>query len=385
MSRKVFVSSTIDALKAERSLARKIIQSLGLVPVMAEHDFPSQSASPQSACLGAVRAADVYVGILGPNYGYVADSSGLSATEEEFQEAAKSGLPILWFFKSGARDARQEEFARRLSTYERGFFRTEFETAEELGPLLVTALRSHVEQQHTTAKVGEALRKRLLELLGKQEVRERRATIAIMAAPIAPPTREELLALDSPAFSEFVEQRLLFGPSRLLDRQAGFASRKLSDSVEYSSADTRDRDVGVNVRVWPSCATLVRGKVVADATSIHNFFAEQVIEESKVASLIGATLCLARDICQYFSVRCDLLLDCAITEASHHYFGRFQRVQSMQMPVGSTELSDPLMASAAPYVVSEQQSPATISERITSLFRRQFDAADLLFPTQSSW
>ena len=92
---RVFISSVMRDFGHVRSAAREAISSLRQQPVMAE-DFGAQPVSSQTACLDGVRSSDIYVGIFGERYGYVA-KSGLSATEEEFDEARKQGLPILCF------------------------------------------------------------------------------------------------------------------------------------------------------------------------------------------------------------------------------------------------------------------------------------------------
>ena len=90
---RAFLSSVIKDFGTYRESARRGALLVGMEPVMAE-DFPALPVSPQSACLDGVRSSDVYVGVLASRYGDVGES-GLSPTEEEFEEATRLGLPRL--------------------------------------------------------------------------------------------------------------------------------------------------------------------------------------------------------------------------------------------------------------------------------------------------
>jgi len=88
---KIFISSLISGMEAERALAKKIIKRLGNDFVPAE-DFPAQPNSPQIACLQGLRQSGLVVLILNEYYG-AKQASGLSATHEEYREA-KETRPI---------------------------------------------------------------------------------------------------------------------------------------------------------------------------------------------------------------------------------------------------------------------------------------------------
>ena len=91
---RVFVSSVIDGYEDYRKAAKEAIRLLGDTPVMAEYDFGAKPMTPREACLEGVRGSDVYAGLFGSRYGYVTDR-GISATEEEFEEAQRRGLPAV--------------------------------------------------------------------------------------------------------------------------------------------------------------------------------------------------------------------------------------------------------------------------------------------------
>lgn len=118
--RRVFVSSLITDMPAERSAARTAIETVGATPVMFE-DLGPQDVSAEQAYLAGVRSSDVYVGMWGTRYG-VRMPDGYSATHAEFLEAERNGLRLCLFVHgeaSGDMDGAQRDLiqgARNLYT-----------------------------------------------------------------------------------------------------------------------------------------------------------------------------------------------------------------------------------------------------------------------------
>ena len=85
---RVFISSVITGYEHFRDAVAAAVVSLGHEVIRAE-DFGASPDTPQQACLGGVRDADVVVLLVGARYGAV-QPSGRSATDEEYREARES-------------------------------------------------------------------------------------------------------------------------------------------------------------------------------------------------------------------------------------------------------------------------------------------------------
>ena len=136
---RVFVSSVIENYAQYRDAAVLGIRSAGCEPIRAE-DFPAQAISPRTACLDGVRSADALVLILGERYGFVGPS-GLSPTEEEYEEARKTHKPVLAFLQADVlHDPRQRSLVDRVQSYVDGHWRKTFHGSPELTELVKNAV-----------------------------------------------------------------------------------------------------------------------------------------------------------------------------------------------------------------------------------------------------
>jgi hypothetical protein len=130
---KIFISSTMTDLQAERQAVEQAIANLRLEAVRAE-TLGSQPVPSRQACLEMARQCDIYLGIYGVRYGWVPPGDHVSVTEMEFQEARKQGKDILVYVKEvPEREEAQVEFLRRVEDFDEGYFRRPyFTTCEQL-------------------------------------------------------------------------------------------------------------------------------------------------------------------------------------------------------------------------------------------------------------
>src|SRR5215471_10008174 len=101
---RVFVSSTLRELAAERQAVRDAVASLRLVPVMFE--LGARPHPPGQVYRAYLAQSQVFVGLYWQSYGWIAPGEEVSGLEDEYLLGA--GLPRLIYVKSPApdRDAR---------------------------------------------------------------------------------------------------------------------------------------------------------------------------------------------------------------------------------------------------------------------------------------
>ena len=97
---RVFVSSTLQEMAAERRAVRDAVTRLRLVPVMFE--LGARPHPPREVYRAYLAQSQVFVGVYWQSYGWVAPREQVSGLEDEYQLSA--GLPRLIYIKSPAPD-----------------------------------------------------------------------------------------------------------------------------------------------------------------------------------------------------------------------------------------------------------------------------------------
>src|SRR3989338_567106 len=91
---KIFISSVQKEFSAERQAIKDFVNGDALCrryfDIFLFEDIPARDRNPDSVYLEEVKKCDVYVCLLGNEYG-IQDRQGISATEHEFHEATKLG------------------------------------------------------------------------------------------------------------------------------------------------------------------------------------------------------------------------------------------------------------------------------------------------------
>lgn len=279
---KVFISSLISGMEAERAAAKRAIELLRHEAVMAE-DFGARASSPQVACLDGIRQSDLVVLILGPRYG-AKQASGLSATHEEYREA-QGRKPILTFVQSGEAEADQAALIEEAGSWERGLYRNAFSTPDELRDLVTRDLHDYSLTQATAPMDPDAMVRRAQEILSDRD-RDRSSRVALHLAITTGPGTTILrpAELESRDLAEAMEQQALFGRTAVFDRRVGTESRLRSGSLILSQE--RSHDARAEIRLWDT----------GDLRLLLPFREEErgsgglpvVIEEAVAARLTGA-------------------------------------------------------------------------------------------------
>jgi predicted ATPase/predicted negative regulator of RcsB-dependent stress response len=95
---RVFVSSTLDELAAERVAVREAITQLRLTPVFFESG--ARPYAPRELYRAYLEQSDIFVGIYWQHYGWIVPTMDISGLEDEYQLSA--GKPRLIYIKSPA-------------------------------------------------------------------------------------------------------------------------------------------------------------------------------------------------------------------------------------------------------------------------------------------
>jgi predicted ATPase len=107
---RVFISSALQELAAERRAARDAVTSLRLVPVMFE--LGARPYPPRPVYRAYLAQSQVFVGIYWQSYGWVAPGEEISGLDDEYRLSA--GLPRLIYVKTPAPD-REPRLAELLA------------------------------------------------------------------------------------------------------------------------------------------------------------------------------------------------------------------------------------------------------------------------------
>src|SRR5262245_60370956 len=150
---RVFISSTLGELAAERAAARRAIARLHLVPVW--YESGARPHPPRSMYRAYLKQSQVFVGIYWQRYGWVAPGMEISGLEDEYRLAA--GKPMLLYLKRPApglepRLAAMLDGIRAAGTVS---YRT-FATPRELERLLVDDLAVLLSESFASATISVA-------------------------------------------------------------------------------------------------------------------------------------------------------------------------------------------------------------------------------------
>jgi hypothetical protein len=131
----VFISSTSDLADERQALANKLPPAYD--PYLFERDR-ARSQSPEERCREMIEQSDVFVCLLGVNYGSLYSfevNSPRSIVEWEFDTArSRAEIELMVFRKDPLLkiDQRQQEFLNRVSGFREGVWLKKFATPDEL-------------------------------------------------------------------------------------------------------------------------------------------------------------------------------------------------------------------------------------------------------------
>src|SRR5690349_3360970 len=109
---RVFVSSTLRELAEEREAVRSAIERLRLAPVMFE--LGARPHPPRDLYRSYLAQSDVFVGIYGDSYGWVAPDEHVSGLEDEYNLAPREMPKLIYVKDTDTRDDRLKELISRI-------------------------------------------------------------------------------------------------------------------------------------------------------------------------------------------------------------------------------------------------------------------------------
>jgi hypothetical protein len=150
---RVFVSSTLTELAAERRAVRDAVTRLRLVPVMFE--LGARAHPPRPVYRAYLAQSQVFVGVYWQSYGWVAPGEQTSGLEDEYQLSA--GIPRLIYVKSPAPD-REPRLAQLLARIqdEGGVSYRQFSQPAELQQLVENDLAVLLSERFEMTRPGQA-------------------------------------------------------------------------------------------------------------------------------------------------------------------------------------------------------------------------------------
>ena len=224
---KVFISSLISGFEEYRAAARDAVRALGHEPVMAEN-FPSQPNSPQVACLSGLRQSALVVLLLGERYG-APQSSGLSATHEEYRDA-RGKRPVIAFVQEGvSRDPEQQAFTTEVQGWEGGLFRGGFSTPAQLKDGITRAIHEWaLANAAGPVDEGEVLQRALAQLPETDRQMTYRPQQQRLLVSLAFGPQQNVLRpaeIEAPQLVNDVKKAALFGSHPIFDSARGTQHR----------------------------------------------------------------------------------------------------------------------------------------------------------------
>ena len=153
--KKIFISSVQDEFSKEREALWEYIISDALLGLFfdpfAFEQLPAIDRSAKEVYLKEVEQCDIYLGILGKNYGYE-DKQGISPTEREFDHATKLHKTRFVYLSSHQWDERHPKEQEFVSKAQNAVVRKQFNTLTELKSSVYASLIKFMLEQNIIQK-----------------------------------------------------------------------------------------------------------------------------------------------------------------------------------------------------------------------------------------
>ncbi|SFN59680.1 ATP-binding protein [Mycetocola miduiensis] len=150
---RVFVSSTLKELAPERHAARTAIERLHLAPVMFE--LGARPHPPRDLYRSYLAQSDIFVGLYGDRYGWVAPGEEVSGLADEYLLSPSSMPKLIYIRESDSRESRLTELLDRIRSDDAASFKY-FAEPPELEAFLEADLATLLAERFDVGAPGPA-------------------------------------------------------------------------------------------------------------------------------------------------------------------------------------------------------------------------------------
>lgn len=257
-------------------------------PVMFEN-APASREDSRRALLDELGGCDILVLLLGSEYGEPTER-GVSATEDEFNEAVQCGIPVIALVQDVTKSSDQEAFVKRVrGTWSDGRFAPKFTDARDVGFAVVAALNAW--RQRGTANVQHAAaleRARALALgSGRAGLSHTGAKARMVIVPIVGRPIMDAVMLGDPGLGNDLGMSLR--KSGLVSHDMALTQKLTADGIAFEATSSRGFE---QLRFLVA----VDGAILAEgAVSGSGMLGSSVVEAPKVRCLVEQTCAFGRD------------------------------------------------------------------------------------------
>lgn len=149
---RVFVSSTLRELAEEREAVRAAIERLRLAPVMFE--LGARPHPPRELYRSYLAQSDVFVGIYGSSYGWIAPDEEVSGLEDEYNLAPRAMPKLIYVKAAEQRDERLAGLIARIQADDTAAY-LHFDTADELEGQVAADLAMLLAERFDESRLAE--------------------------------------------------------------------------------------------------------------------------------------------------------------------------------------------------------------------------------------
>jgi hypothetical protein len=275
-------------MHAVRTAARSGVESLQMRPVMFE-TAPASRDNSRRALLDELGRCDVVVLLLGAEYGERTER-GVSATEDEFNEAVARSIPVIALIQKLERSPEQDAFVARVrGTWSDGRFAPEFTGSADVGFAVVSALNAWRQRGASSEHQASALERARTLAVGSGRAGQSHSgsRVRVVFAPVAGRMLIDAVMLGEVGLADDLGMNIR--TSGLIGHDMAMTHRLTTDGVEFEAASAQGFEQ-LHFLVAKDGALLAEG-----AVSGTGVFGSSVIEAPRVRRVIEQSCAFAHD------------------------------------------------------------------------------------------